>query len=150
MHAMDALRLEKGYRHWGHDIATDDTPVEAGLAFICSFKKDFIGRDVVEKQKAAGTPTKRLVQFKLSDPDVLLYHNEPIYLDGKITGFVTSANYGHTIGAAIGMGYVSHPGGVTPELIASGKFEIEVAGKRVPAVASLKPFHDPTSARMKV
>lgn len=150
MHAMDALRLEKGYRHWGHDIATDDTPVEAGLAFICSFKKDFTGRDVVEKQKAAGTPTKRLVQFKLSDPAMLLYHNEPIYLDGKVTGFVTSANYGHTIGAAIGMGYVTHPGGVTPDLVASGKFEIEVVGKRVPAVASLKPFHDPTSARMKV
>ncbi len=152
MHAMDALRLEKGYRHWGHDIGPDDTPVESGLAFICSFKKavPFIGREAVEKQKAAGTPTKRLVQFKLTDPNVLLYHNEPIFLDGKITGFVTSANYGHTLGAAIGMGYVSHPGGVTPELIANAKFEIEVAGRKVRAEASLKPFHDPTSARMKV
>jgi 4-methylaminobutanoate oxidase (formaldehyde-forming) len=151
MHAMDALRLEKGYRHWGHDIGPDDTPVESGLAFLCSFKKSvpFIGRDAVEKQQKAGTPTKRLVQFLLTDPDVLLYHNEPIYLDGKINGYITSANYAHTLGAAIGMGYVSHKDGVTPELIAKAKVEIDVAGKRVAARASLKPFFDPSSAKMK-
>ena len=151
MHAMDALRLEKGYRHWGHDIGPDDTPVEAGLAFICNFKKPvpFIGQAAIEAQMAAGTPKKRLVQFLLSDPDVLLYHNEPIYLDGQITGFVTSANYAHSLGAAIGMGYVSHPDGVTAERIARSRFEIDVAGIRVAATASLKPFFDPTSAKMK-
>jgi len=152
MHAMDALRLEKGYRHWGHDIGPDDTPVEAGLAFICDFKKPvrFIGQDAIEKQKAAGTPKKRLVQFLMQDPNVLLYHNEPIYMDGRLTGFITSANYAHTLGAAIGMGYVTHESSVTPELIAKAKFEIDVAGKKYAAQASLKPFHDPSSARMKV
>jgi 4-methylaminobutanoate oxidase (formaldehyde-forming) len=151
MHAMDALRLEKGYRHWGHDIGPDDTPVESGLAFICSFKKEiaFIGRDAVEQQQKAGTLKKRLVQFLLTDPDILLYHNEPIYMDGKINGYITSANYAHTLGAAIGMGYVSHEDGVTPELIAKARFEIDVAGKRVAAKASLKPFFDPTSTKMK-
>ncbi|HVI90259.1 MAG TPA: aminomethyltransferase family protein, partial [Dongiaceae bacterium] len=152
MHAMDALRLEKGYRHWGHDIGTDDTPVETGLAFICDFEKPvrFIGQEAVEQQKATGTPKKRLVQFLMQDAQVLLYHNEPIYMDGRLTGFITSANYAHTLGAAIGMGYVTHESGVTPELIANARFEIDVAGKKYIAKASLKPFHDPTSARMKV
>ncbi|HVJ40654.1 MAG TPA: glycine cleavage T C-terminal barrel domain-containing protein, partial [Dongiaceae bacterium] len=98
---------------------------------------------------AAGTPKKRLVQFLMRDPAVLLYHNEPIYMDGRITGFITSANYAHTLGAAIGMGYVTHADGVSVELIAKATFEIDVAGKRCAATASLKPFHDPSSARMK-
>jgi len=86
----------------------------------------------------------------MQDPNVLLYHNEPIYMDGRLTGFITSANYAHTLGAAIGMGYVTHESSVTPELIAKAKFEIDVAGKKYAAQASLKPFHDPSSARMKV
>src|SRR5690606_17052338 len=140
------------YRHFGHDIAEEDTPIEAGLGFAVAYDKgvDFIGRDALLKQKAKGTLTKRMVQFALEDPEPLLYHNEPIYLDGKLAGYTSWANYGHHFGRAIAMGYVNHPDGVTADLIENAKFELEVAGERLPARASLRPMYDPTSERMKV
>lgn len=152
MHAMDALRIEKAYRHFGHDIAEEDTPLEAGLGFAVAYDKgvDFIGREALLKQKAQGKLTKRMVQFALEDPEPLLYHNEPIWLDGKCVGYTSSANYGHHLGRAIAMGYVNNPDGVTPDLINGSKFEIEVAGVRMKARASLKPMYDPTSERMRV
>jgi 4-methylaminobutanoate oxidase (formaldehyde-forming) len=152
MHAMDSLRIEKAYRHFGHDIAEEDTPLEAGLGFAVAFDKgcDFIGREALLKQKSKGTLTKRMVQFALEDPEPLLYHNEPVWLDGRRVGYTSSANYGHHLGRAIAMGYLNHPDGVTPEFVAGNKFEIEVAGERLPARASLRPMYDPTSARMKV
>jgi glycine cleavage system aminomethyltransferase T/glycine/D-amino acid oxidase-like deaminating enzyme len=152
MHAMDALRIEKAYRHFGHDIAEEDTPLEAGLGFAVAFDKgvDFIGREALLKQKAQGKLTKRMVQFALEDPEPLLYHNEPIWLDGKCVGYTSSANYGHHLGRAIAMGYVNNPDGVTPDFINGNKFEIEVAGVRMKARASLKPMYDPTSERMRV
>jgi len=152
MHAMDALRIEKAYRHFGHDIAEEDTPLEAGLGFAVAYDKgvDFIGRDALLKQKAQGKLTKRMVQFALEDPEPLLYHNEPIWLDGKCVGYTSSANYGHHLGRAIAMGYVNNPDGVTPDFINGNKFEIEVAGVRMKARASLKPMYDPTSERMRV
>lgn len=151
MHAMDSLRIEKAYRHWGHDIGEEDTPLEAGLGFACAFDKKphFIGRDALLRQREK-VLTKRLVQFALEDPEPLLYHYEPIYRDGRLVGHVTSAAYGHTLGRAVALGYVTDPGGVTPDFIASGTFEIEVAFKRYRARASLKPMYDPTSARMRV
>ena len=151
MHALDSLRIEKAYRHWGHDITDEDTPLEAGLGFTCRFEKNipFIGRDALLRQKERGL-TKRLVQFALEDPDPLLYHNEPIYRDGEIVGRVTSGNYGHALGRAIGLGYVTNPDGVGKEFIESGRFEIEVACERVPATASLRPLYDPKSERVKV
>ncbi len=152
MHAMDALRIEKAYRHFGHDIAEEDTPLEAGLGFAVAFDKgvDFIGREALLKQKAQGRLTKRMVQFALEDPGPLLYHNEPIWLDGQCVGYTSSANYGHHLGRAIAMGYVNNPDGVTPDFINGNRFEIEVAGERMKARASLKPLYDPTSERMRV
>ena len=152
MHAMDALRIEKAYRHFGHDIAEEDTPLEAGLGFAVAYDKgvDFIGREALLKQKAQGKLTKRMVQFALEDPEPLLYHNEPIWLDGKCVGYTSSANYGHHLGRAIAMGYVNNPDGVTPDYINGNRFEIEVAGVRMKARASLKPMYDPTSERMRV
>ncbi len=151
MHAMDSLRIEKAYRHWGHDITDEDTPIEAGLGFAVAFDKNanFIGRDALLRQKQAKKIPKRLLQFALEDPEPLLYHNEPIYRDGKLVGNTSSANYGHHLGRAIAMGYVRHEAGVDPEFVAAGKWEIEVGLKRYPARASLKPMYDPTSARMK-
>jgi 4-methylaminobutanoate oxidase (formaldehyde-forming) len=149
MHAMDSMRIEKAFRHWGHDIGTHDTILEAGLGFTCDFSKDFIGKAAVEKQRAANVLKRRMVQFAMEDPALLLYHNEPIYRDGTRVGLVTSANYGHTLGAAIGMGYVSNEGGVDADFIKSGKFEIAIAGVRHAAKASLRPMYDPTGARMK-
>ena len=150
MHAMDSCRMEKGYRHWGHDVADEDTPLEAGLMFAVKLDKavPFIGREalVAQKQKIL---TKRLLHFKLTDPEPLLYHNEPIYRDGALVGRTTSGAYGHHVGGALALGYVQAAGGVDAAYVASGRFEIEVAGERVLATASLAPFYDPKSLRVK-
>jgi 4-methylaminobutanoate oxidase (formaldehyde-forming) len=152
MHAMDSLRIEKAYRHWGHDIGEEDTPIEAGLGFVVAYEKNipFIGRDALLKQKGQGKLTKRLVQFALEDPEPLLYHNEPIYRDGKLVGYTSSANYGHTLGRAIALGYVTAGEGVDQAYLDAGKFELEVACRRYPARASLRPLYDPRSERMRV
>ncbi|MDO8362385.1 MAG: FAD-dependent oxidoreductase [Actinomycetota bacterium] len=151
-HALNSLRMEKGYRHWGHDVSPDDTPLEAGLGFAIAWHKPggFIGREALLAQKAAGVP-RRLVQFALADGEQLLYHNEPIWRDGVIVGSITSGMYGHTLDASLGMGYVSAPaGGVCdPQFVHAGRYEVEVAGERVPARASLQPWYDPRSARVK-
>ncbi len=151
MHALDSCRIEKAYRSWGHDITDEDTPLEAGLGFVCRLDKNtpFIGRDALLRQKEAGLK-RCLVQFALKDPEPLLYQNEPIYRDGEIVGYLSSGNYGHHIGSAIGMGYVRHPDGVNADYIASGDFEIEVACERFPAQASLRPLYDPKSERIRV
>jgi len=152
MHAMDSLRIEKAYRHWGHDIGEEDTPIEAGLGFVVAYDKKipFIGRDALLKQKTQGKLTKRLLQFALEDPEPLLYHNEPIYRDGRLVGYSSSAAYGHTLGRAIALGYVNAPEGVDQAYVDAGKFEIEVACKRYPAHASLRPLYDPRSERMRI
>ena len=151
MHAMDSLRIEKAYRHWGHDITDEDTPLEAGLGFAVAFDKNatFIGRDALLRQREGKKLAKRLLQFALDDPGPLLYHNEPIYRDGKLVGHTSSANYGHHLGRAIAMGYVRHEAGVDAEFVGGGKWEIEVGLRRHVAHASLKPMYDPTSARMR-
>jgi 4-methylaminobutanoate oxidase (formaldehyde-forming) len=149
-HALNSLRIEKGYRHWGHDITDEDTPVEAGLSFAVAFDKgDFNGRERLLQQKQDGVP-KRLVLFALDDPDPLLYHNEPVYRNGVIVGHLTSGMFGYTVGSAIGVGYVNRMDGiVTRDWVDSGTYEIEVATKRYPARASLRPFYDPKSLRPK-
>jgi 4-methylaminobutanoate oxidase (formaldehyde-forming) len=150
LHVLDSCRIEKAYRHWGHDITDEDTPLEAGLGFACRFDKNapFIGRDALLRQKEAGL-TRRLVQFALEDPEPLLYHNEPIYRDGEIVGHLTSANYGHALGRAVGLGYVKHADGADRAFIESGRYEIEVACTRVPATASLRPLYDPKGERIR-
>jgi glycine cleavage system T protein len=154
LHAMDSLRLEKAYRHFGHDVGEEDHVLEAGLGFAVKADKpggrygDFIGRDAVLAKRAQGL-TKRLVQFQLRDPEPLLYHTEPVLRDGIVAGYLTSGGYGHTLGAAIGLGYVaSRPGETAQEVLAS-RYEIEVAGVRMPAFASLKPLYDPAGARIR-
>jgi len=149
MHMMDAARMEKGFRHFGHDITSEDHVLEAGLGFaVKTDKPDFIGRDAVLRKREDGL-AQRLVQFKLTDPEPLLYHNEPIVRDGKTVGFLTSGGYGHHLGAAIGMGYVPCKGESVADLLGSS-FEIDVMGTRVKAEAQLKPFYDPKSERVKV
>jgi len=149
-HALNSLRIEKGYRHWGHDITDEDTPIEAGLGFTVKFDKgvDFNGRDILLKQKEEGVK-KRLVQFALDDPNAMLYHNEPIYRNDKIVGFISSGMYAHTIGSSMGMGYITHDEPITAKFIRDGNYEIEVANERFTARASLRPFYDPKSLRIK-
>jgi 4-methylaminobutanoate oxidase (formaldehyde-forming) len=148
-HALDSLRLERAYRHWGHDITDQDSPLEAGLGFAVRFDKPggFIGREALLGQKESGV-AKRLIQFRLQDPRPLLYHHEPIWLGDEIAGYVTSGNYGHSLGGAIGLGYV--PMSLLPDFPAlPGCFEIEVAGVRVPAEASIRPMYDPAGQRVR-
>ncbi len=150
-HALNSLRMEKAYRHWGHDITDEDTPFEAGLGFAVAMNKagGFIGRDALLGQKQRGL-TRRLVQFALHDAEPLLYHNEPVLRDGAIAGRITSAMYGHTIGRAIGLGYISNNGEpVTADFVNSGRYEIDIAGVRHPATASLKPLYDPANLRVR-
>ncbi|MFO7771039.1 MAG: FAD-dependent oxidoreductase [Roseovarius gahaiensis] len=148
LHAMDSCRIEKGFRHFGHDITCEDHVLEAGLGFAVSKSKpDFIGHDAVQRKRDEGLQT-RMVQFRLTDPEPLLYHNEPVLRDGQIVGYLSSGNYGHHLGGAIGMGYVPCAGETAEQVLASS-YEIDVAGTRVPAECSLKPLYDPTSTRMK-
>jgi 4-methylaminobutanoate oxidase (formaldehyde-forming) len=150
-HALNSLRLEKGYRHWGHDISPDETPLEAGLGFVVGWKKPdgFIGCDALAAQKEAGVH-QRMAQFRLDDDSKLLYHNEPIWRDGMLVGRITSGMYGHAVGGSLGMGYVANPDGVCErDWVLQGRYEIEIAGERVAATVSLEPFYDPTSARAR-
>ena len=150
MHAMDSCRLEKAYRHWGHDIGDEDTPLEAGLMFAVKPGKgvDFIGRAALLAKREKGA-TRRLLQFRLRDPEPLLYHDEPVWCDGAMVGRTTSGAYGHHLGAAVALGYVAL--GETPveKLVASGAFEIEIAGTCFAADASLAPLYDPNSLRIR-
>ncbi|MGN6583046.1 MAG: GcvT family protein [Rhizobiaceae bacterium] len=149
LHALDSCRIEKAYRHFGHDITDEDHVLEAGLGFaVKTGKGNFIGRDAVLRKKDAGL-TRRLVQFRLADPQPLLFHNEAILRDGKIVGTITSGNYGHFLGGAIGLGYVPSEGETEADLLSS-RYEIEIAGERFPAEASLKPFYDPKAERVRI
>jgi glycine cleavage system T protein len=149
LHTLDSCRIEKAFRHFGHDITDEDHVLEAGLGFaVKTGKGDFIGRDAVLRNREAGL-ARRMVQFLLQEPDAMVYHNEPILRDGRIVDTVTSGNYGHHLGGAVAMGYVPCPGESPADLVAS-RFEIDVAGRRVPATASLKPLYDPTAARMRL
>lgn len=152
VHALGSLRLEKAYREWGHDVGGDDTLIEAGLSFTADLdkKNGFIGKEAFLAQKAKAIKEKRLVQFLLEDPEPLLFHNELIWVDGKLNSITTSAAYGHSLGAAVALGYVYHEEGVTPDFIANARFEIQVADKMYAAKASLRPFYDPKSLRVKV
>ena len=142
-HTLNSLRLESGYKHWGHDITDEDTPIEAGLSFTIAWDKEggFVGRDALVTQRAETVRVKRIVNFKLDHPNVVLVHDEPIYRDGVMVGRTSSGMYGHTFGVCLGMGYLHHGDGVTKEWIESGRFEIEVANVKIPATASLRPFY---------
>jgi 4-methylaminobutanoate oxidase (formaldehyde-forming) len=150
LHAVDSLRLEKGYRHWGSDITPDDTPFEAGLGFAVRLDKgDFIGREALERQRESGL-ARKLVMFTLDDPEPLLYHDEPIYRNGKLVSSVTHGAYAHLLGCAMGMGYLEDPEGINDEWILSGRYEIGVEGKLIPAKAHLKAPYDPLRRRVRM
>ena len=156
LHSLDSCRIEKAYRHYGHDISTEDNIIEAGLGFAVKTQKpkskfgDFIGKNAVEIKKQEGVE-KRLMQFVLNDPEPLLYHNEPIIKDDRIVGYLTSGNFGHHLGSSVGMGYVTcKQKGESPEEHLKGNYMIDVAGKRYSATAYLKPAYDPLSNNVKI
>jgi heterotetrameric sarcosine oxidase gamma subunit len=155
MHVLDSCRIEKAFRHFGHELSGEDHVLEAGLGFAVKPGKTasrfgrFTGRDAVMKKREAGL-SRRLLQFRLRDPGPLLYHTEPVWRDGRLAGYLSSGNYGHHLGAAIGLGYVAcAPEESATDMLASS-YEIEVAGDRLAAEATLRPFYDPEAERVRM
>ncbi len=149
--ALNTLRIEKAYRDYGWDIDNTDTPLEVGLGFAVDFNKPdgFIGKEALLLQKEIGLLKHRLVQFLLNYPKPLLYGSEPIYRNGQRVGHLASGGYGHTLGGAVGLGSIRNEGGVTPDFIHSGSYEIEIAGERFSARASLRPMYDPEGLKVR-
>jgi len=146
-HALNSLRLEKGFRSWGHDIGPDDTPLEAGLGHAIAWDTEFVGKDALLAQRAAGV-RQRLVQIFLEDPDAMAHHDEPVLRNGTIVGKVTSGAYGHTLGGTVALASVNASGAVvTDDWVAEGAYEVVVGGRAVPAEVSLTPLYDPEFSR---
>jgi 4-methylaminobutanoate oxidase (formaldehyde-forming) len=150
-HALEHLRCERAYREFVLDLAPDATPFEAGLGFIVKMDKPggFHGREALLPQ-ADQVLNRRMVMFKLKDPEPALFQDELIRMNGEIVGYLSSGAYGFTLGSAVGMGYVKHPDGVTADLINDASFEIEIACETYLADASLKSFYDPAGARVRM
>ncbi|HET8578427.1 MAG TPA: FAD-dependent oxidoreductase [Methylomirabilota bacterium] len=149
-YAIESLRVEKAYRAWGRELTSEDTPLEAGLGFAVGWQKPapFIGRDALLAQR--GKPlTRRLVSFVVDDPAALPLGDEPIWHEGRVVGWVTSAAFGHTLGRAVAMGYVHRSEGVDTAFVAGALFEIDIAGDRFTARGSLRAPYDPDSLRVK-
>lgn len=151
--AINSMRMEKGYRHWGHDIGIEDTPLEAGLSFAVKYDKPagFIGRDPLMRQREAGAPKKRLIQVSLEGTEnaPYLHHDEPLLMNGNIVGSITSGAYGHRVGASLGMGYVTCKEGVTKALFDAHDWEVEVACDRFPVKVKLGAWFDPKNERVR-
>ena len=150
MQAVNSLRLETGYRHWESDITPDDNPYEAGLGFGVKLDKDdFIGKEALmtAKQKPLA---RKMAMFTLEDPDIMLYGNEPIYRDGEYHSILTSGGYGFEVGAAVGMGYLKNPEGVTADWMKAGKYELMVEGELRAATLHISSPYDPKNQRTKM
>ena len=149
-HALNSLRTEKAYRHWSHDITDEDSPLEAGLDFVVKWDKPggFVGREALLEQREKGL-SRHLVQLRLKDAEPLIYHNEPIWREGTLVGHITSGAYGHTLGGAVGLGYVSAIPGEVPEAVLDGHYEVEVACEKIAAEVSLRPLYDPENLKIR-
>jgi len=151
--ALSSLRLEKGYRDYGHDIDNTDGPLEAGFGFALAMDKPsgFIGRDAVAALKPAGPLTRRLVSVQLVDPEPLLYHAEVLRRDGVAVGYLRAGSYGHTVGAAVGLAMVEgHGDAITSAWLNEGSWTVEINGTQYVATVSLRPLYDPANARIKM
>ncbi len=148
--AIESLRLEKGYRAWGSDITTDDTPLEAGLGFAVKLTSNqaFLGRDALLEQRRSGLK-KRLACFTVDDPEVVLLGRETLYRNGERVGYLSSAGWGYTLSKNIGYGYVRAGEPIDRAFLEAGSYELEVAGEMVPCVLQLQPLYDPKMERVK-
>lgn len=151
MQTLNSLRLEKAYRDFGIDVDNTDNPIEAGLGFAVKLDKagSFIGRDALAAIKAQGTPRNRMLQFLLKDPAPLLYGNELIYLDDEEVGYIQVGGYGHSLGGAVGIGFAALDEPLTAQIVTGGHWQIDVAGVRYDATASLKPIYDPAMTKIR-
>jgi 4-methylaminobutanoate oxidase (formaldehyde-forming) len=155
MHTVDSCRIEKAYRHFGHDITDEDHVINAGLGFAVKLDKkpskygNFIGHDSVQSKKTSGYDM-RVMQFLLDNPDLMLYHNEPILKNGEIVGHLTSGTYSHTLGSAVGLGYIPCKPNERYEDILNAEYTIEVEGVIEKCKASLKPMYDPLNEKIRI
>jgi len=155
MHTVDSCRIEKAYRHFGHDITDEDHVIDAGLGFAVKLDKtpskfgDFIGHKAVKAKKSSGYEF-RVMQFLLNNTDLMLYHNEPILKNGKIVGCLTSGTYSHTFGAAVGLGYIPCLPNESHDDILKAEYAIEVEGMIEKASVSLKPMYDPLNKKIRI
>ncbi len=149
--ALASLRMEKAYRDYGHDIDNTDTVLEAGLGFAVSLKKKsgFLGKDAVVAQKEAGPLKKQLVQILLKDRSPMMFHAEVVRRDGQALGYIRAASYGHTLGGAVGLAMIEADEPITQDFLDAGQWQVEIAGKEYPAIASLAPLYDPKMERVK-
>jgi 4-methylaminobutanoate oxidase (formaldehyde-forming) len=148
--ALGSLRMEKGYRDYGHDIDNTDVPYEVGLGFALDLKKPggFIGKEAVLAQKAQGPLKRRLVQVLLKDPEPLMYHAEVVRRDGVAVGYLRAASYGHTLGGAVGLAMIEPNLPVDEAYLGSGRWEVDIADRLYPAVVSARPLYDPAMKRI--
>lgn len=151
METLESTRTEAGRLDYGLDMENSDSPLEAGLGFAVDFDKPggFVGREALLAQREERPYKSRLVQFLLEDPEPLLYGEEPILRDGDPVGYLRSGAYGHTLGGAMGFGYVEDEAGVTADFVKAGNFEIQVAGTCYSAKASLRSMYDPQNLRVR-
>jgi 4-methylaminobutanoate oxidase (formaldehyde-forming) len=148
-HALETLRMEKGYRHWPHDAGPADTPIDVGLAFTVAWDKPgFVGREALLAAREQPR-RRRMLHVALDDPEPLLFHGESVLREGRVVGRVTSGAYGHHLGRAVALATIEEPEAFADEAVAAGGFEIDVAGTRVAATLSVKPFYDPGNARLR-
>ena len=150
-HAMNSLRLEAGYRHWGHDISDEDTPIEAGLGFAVAWEKPggFVGREALLKQRDA-RKTKRLIQFRVEDPELVTYHDDPVFRDDTYVGRTTGGMWSHVENRCLTMAYLNNSEGVTQDWLDHGTWEIEIGTRRRPATPSIRSFYDPRNQRVRM
>jgi 4-methylaminobutanoate oxidase (formaldehyde-forming) len=151
-YTIESMRLEKAYRAFGRELTPDYNPVEAGLLFACKLKTaiGFLGREAVEQAREAG-PGQRLVSFVLDEPGVMMWGGELLLRDGAAAGLVTSAAWGASLGAAVGLAYVRRADGgvVTPDYVKAGSYEVNVGGRLCPARVSLRPLFDPDGLKVR-
>ena len=148
--AMGSLRMEKAYRDYGLDIDNTDTPLDVGLGFAVAWDKPggFVGREALLAARKPGPPTRRLVQVLLEDQEPLLYGGEPVYRDGRHVGHVRIGAYGHTLGGATGLAMFEDEAGLPADAVNGSGYEVDIAGARYPARASVRPMYDPERARI--
>jgi 4-methylaminobutanoate oxidase (formaldehyde-forming) len=148
-HALDTLRMEKGYRHWPFDVGPAETPLDAGLGFTVAWDKPgFTGREALLAAREAPR-RRRTVHLALEDPEPLLHHGESVLRDGAIVGQVTSGAYGHHLGRAVAIAVLTDPDAFGDDALTDGGWEVDVAGTRVPATVSARPFYDPGNERLR-
>ena len=146
-----SCRMEKGYRDYGHDVDNTDSVLEAGLGFAVDLDKPggFLGKDAVLAQRAQGPLTRRLVQVLVQDPAAMMFHAEIVYRNGRQVGYVRAASYGHTLGGAVGLAMVTAGEAIDEHYLRRAVWEVDIAGRRYPAVASITPLYDPRMDRVK-